>query len=183
LHPLEKRRLITAHTQGKTLGGLRLTPERNVLSREAALQLWTEGSAWFSGEAEVKGTLRPGSYADLAVLSDDYLTVPGEAIQHITAEMTMTGGRIVHAEGSFADKAPPLPPISPTWSPIARFGGHWRQANAASGANVHAHATHEDCRDACALHGHDRQIAWTSPIPVSDDRAFWGALGCSCFAF
>ena len=53
-------------TTGKTVGGHRLYPEANTLDRETALRLWTQGSAWFSGEASVKGTLKPGQYADLA---------------------------------------------------------------------------------------------------------------------
>src|SRR3546814_16990664 len=56
-------------TTGKTLGGMPLYGEENVLDRETALRLWTQGSAWFSGERGVKGTLAPGQYADLAILS------------------------------------------------------------------------------------------------------------------
>ena len=33
------------------------------------------------------------------------------------------------------------------------------------------------------VHGHQHGIARQSDIPVSDDRAFWGELGCTCFAF
>jgi predicted amidohydrolase YtcJ len=62
-------------TTGRTVGGLSLYGEENLLDRETALRLWTHGSAWFSGEDEVKGTLAPGKYADLAVLSADYLSV------------------------------------------------------------------------------------------------------------
>ena len=32
------------------------------------------------------------------------------------------------------------------------------------------------------MHGHDHGIAWTDPVPVSDKRAFWRALGFSRFA-
>jgi hypothetical protein len=39
------------------------------------------------------------------------------------------------------------------------------------------------CASACGLHGHDHHIAWASPAPTGDRSAFWGALGCSCFAF
>jgi hypothetical protein len=34
---------------------------------------------------------------------------------------------------------------------------------------------------ACGVHGHGR--AWTGTVPVHDLKSFWGALGCSCFAF
>ena len=154
-----------------------------MLSREAALRLWTQGSAWFSGEADVKGTLAPGRYADLAVLSADYFSVPGEEIQHVTSELTLTGGRIVHAAGAFAQKAPPLPPVSPDWSPVAKFGGHWRKAETTPAAHGHLRASRDSAGHSCSLHGHNHPIAWANPIPVSDKRAFWGALGCSCFAF
>ncbi|MFH3575068.1 amidohydrolase family protein, partial [Acinetobacter baumannii] len=36
-------------TTGKTVGGLPLYDEKNLLDRQTALKLWTKGSAWFSG--------------------------------------------------------------------------------------------------------------------------------------
>jgi hypothetical protein len=33
------------------------------------------------------------------------------------------------------------------------------------------------------VHGHGHLAAWRNDVPVSDDKGFWGALGCSCFAF
>jgi len=169
-------------TQGRTLGGLMLTPERNRLSRHEALRLWTQGSAWFSREEDEKGTLTQGRLADLAVLSQDFFAVPGQAIPDTESVLTVTAGRIVHATDAFADHAPPPLPVSPGWSPVILFGGAWRAADAGvSHGQAHAHV-HGD-GGACALHGHDRTIAWSRPLPVSDEGAFWGALGCSCFAF
>lgn len=169
-------------TSGKTLGGLRLTPESNTLDRETALRLWTEGSAWFSGEEGVKGRIAPGRYADLAVLSADYFAVPAAEIRGITSLLTMVGGRIVHGAGDFAGLAPPLPPASPDWSPAAAFDSPGLRTAAAAPQTQHARACHDGCASACSLHSHGHQIAWASPLPVSDKRAFWGALGCSCFA-
>jgi len=57
---------------GKTLGGTQLYPKENCLDRTEALRLYTHGSAWFSGEENIKGTITPGKLADLAVLSADY---------------------------------------------------------------------------------------------------------------
>ena len=168
-------------TTGKTLGGLALYDEDNVLDRETALRIWTQGSAWFSGEADVKGTLSPGQYADLAVLSADYMSVPPEEIRRINAVLTMTGGRVVYGEGDYADLSPPLPPASPGWSPINAEPSPAMRAEM-SGATQFARACHDGCALACGVHGHDHQIAWTNPIPVADKRSFWGALGCSCFA-
>lgn len=172
-------------TQGKTLGGLTLTPERNRLDRETALRLWTKGSAWFSGEAGVKGALAPGEYADITVLSDDYFSVPGEAIKDIESVMTVLGGRIVYAAAEFRDRDPAPPPPSPDWSPARTFGGHWRRAEGrpASATNAMALSSACGCADQCGVHGHAHHIAWSTPLPVSDKSRFWGALGCNCFAF
>ncbi|MGB0696991.1 MAG: amidohydrolase [Rhodospirillaceae bacterium] len=165
-------------TTGQTVGGLPLYDDDNVLSREDALRIWTQGSAWFSGEADVKGTLARGMYADLAVLSADYLAIPPQEIRQITAELTLMGGRIVHGSGDYADLAPPLPPASPSWSPVAL-----EPTPAQRGENqAAAGACHDACGNACGVHGHDHGIAWANPIPVADRTAFWGALGCSCFA-
>jgi hypothetical protein len=37
------------------------------------------------------------------------------------------------------------------------------------------------CANACTIHGHAH--AWTADVPVADEKSFWGALGCSCWAF
>jgi hypothetical protein len=37
------------------------------------------------------------------------------------------------------------------------------------------------CASACSVHGHGH--AWAGTAPVDDLKSFWGALGCSCFAF
>ena len=90
-------------TQGKTLGGLTLTPERNRLDRETALRLWTKGSAWFSGEEASKGMIAQGAYADLAVLSADYLSVQADEIKTITSVLTLLAGEVVHADAGLCE--------------------------------------------------------------------------------
>ncbi|MGE0746458.1 MAG: amidohydrolase [Rhodospirillales bacterium] len=168
-------------TEGRTLGGLPLYTAANRLDRETALRLWTHGSAWFSGEEDVKGILAPGRYADLAVLSDDYLAVPGEAIKGLTSVLTVVGGEIVHSAGPYADLAPPLPPASPAWSPVRAYGGD--RSGAAAPARMQACDGHGHA--ACGMHGHAHAESWLAALPVADDDRprFWGALGCSCFAF
>src|SRR3546814_16897684 len=73
---------------GRTIGGLRLYPPANRLSREEALRLWTENNTWFSTEVGKKGHIKAGQIADLGVLSDDYFSVPEDAFQAMTAELT-----------------------------------------------------------------------------------------------
>ena len=164
---------------GRTLGGLRIYPEANTLDRETALRLWTKGSAWFSGEADKKGALSPGQFADLTVLSQDYMQVPTEEIKSIESVLTVVDGRPVYAAEELSDLSPPLPPVSPSWSPVTAFGG------AMPGRphhTTHNRACHDSCGSGCGLHGHGHDIAWTTPLPIDDRKSFWGALGCSCFA-
>jgi predicted amidohydrolase YtcJ len=163
---------------GRTLGGLQLYPAANQLDRETALRLWTESNAWFSTEVGKKGQIKAGQLADLAVLSDDYFSVPGEAIQDITSVLTLLGGKPVHGEGDFKDLAPPLPPAMPDWSPVRTFGGYQKRAGV-DRQRAYAFAAACGCGTACGVHGHAH--AWGSQVPT-DDRAFWGALGCSCWA-
>ena len=77
-------------------------------SRLDALKLYTLGSAWFSFDEDKRGSLEVGKLADLAVLSDDYLTVPVEKIGSLESVLTMVGGTIVYSSGPFAglDKKP-----------------------------------------------------------------------------
>ncbi|NJC47050.1 UNVERIFIED_ORG: hypothetical protein GGR78_000271 [Xanthomonas campestris] len=162
---------------GRTVGGLALYGEENLLDREQALRLWTQGSAWFSGDEGHKGTLAAGQLADFIVLSDDYFRVDDAAIADITSVLTVLGGRVVHGDGDFAALAPTLPPAMPDWSPVNRFGGYHvggTVSGLASATHTHGHG----CR-AHGPHGHAAQHA----APSDDLRGFWGALGCACFAF
>lgn len=169
-------------TTGKTVGGMTLYGDENLLTREEALAIWTTGSAWFSGEQDVKGTLAPGMYADLAVLSDDLMSVPDARIRSIMSVMTVTGGKIVYADADFADHNPPIPPASPDWSVNALLASPGQRKGPLEPAKMEMRACHDGCASGCGMHGHNHGIAWANPIPVRDKGAFWGALGCSCFA-
>ncbi|MEG1234232.1 MAG: amidohydrolase [Acinetobacter sp.] len=173
-------------TTGKTVGGLPLYDEKDLLDRQTALKLWTKGSAWFSGEQNSKGALVAGEYADLIVLSDDYFTVEGEDIQWIESVMTVMNGKVVYAGAEFKLEDPPIPPASPDWSPVKRFGGQWRHSenrNAPSLQPLQNNVAACACSSQCGMHGHSH--AWMLDVPVNDKdkKSFWGALGCSCFAF
>jgi len=113
---------------GKTVGGTALYPASERLSRLEALRLYTAGSAWFSGEEGDKGTLQPGKFADLAVLSQDYFDVAEEQIRNVEALLTIVGGNVVYAAGPYAELAPELPEVLPSWSPVASFGGYFAQS-------------------------------------------------------
>jgi hypothetical protein len=46
-------------------------------------------------DEDKKGTLEPGKFADLAVLSADLMTVPDEQIKDVKTDLTIVGGKIV----------------------------------------------------------------------------------------
>ena len=101
--------------------------------KDEALRLYTIGSAWFSNEENVKGRIAPGQYADLALLTDDYFNVPEEEIKHIESVFTVVNGRIVYGDKEYINLTTPSPVISPAWSPVSEFGGHWRSKKIVDG--------------------------------------------------
>jgi predicted amidohydrolase YtcJ len=88
-------------TTGRNVAGA-LTNDGQQISRLEALRLYTEGAAWFSFDDHHVGSFVEGKYADLAVLSHDYLTVPDQMIRKIESVLTLVGGKVVHAAGPFA---------------------------------------------------------------------------------
>lgn len=109
---------------GRTVGDLVVRPPHNRVDRRTALAMFTEAGAALTGEEGAKGVLRPGFLGDLAVLSEDYFTVPEPDIAHIESLLTVVGGRIVYATAEYEGLDEELPPVSPGWSPVARFGGY-----------------------------------------------------------
>ena len=87
---------------GRTVDGIATRGPEEIPGREQALRIYTEGSAWFSHDENRRGRLVPGMLADLAVLSDDYFTVPVPRIAQIESLLTMVGGKIVYASGPFS---------------------------------------------------------------------------------
>ena len=108
------------------------------------------------------------------------MTIPETEIRHLASVLTLVGGNVVYGEGSFAKLAPPLPPASPDWSPVNRYGGYHRPGQpraageaALAGAMIKQHN--------CTVHGQRPPFAWLAEIPAADQREFWGALGCGCW--
>lgn len=75
------------------INGRKFTPEHS-MTREEGLAAYTLNNAIAAFEEDVKGTLTPGKYADIVVLSQDLLTVDEEKIPQTTVDMTIVGGEI-----------------------------------------------------------------------------------------
>src|SRR5258708_12344583 len=87
---------------GKTVAGTPTRDADELPSREEALRLYTQGSAWFTRDDGRRGALTPGRLADLAVLTKDFASIPTDEIGGIESLLTMVGGRIVYAPPPFA---------------------------------------------------------------------------------
>jgi hypothetical protein len=146
---------------GKTVSGNKYNADRNLLDRTEALRAYTVGGAWLTREEDKKGTLEVGKLADLAILSDDYMSVPEERISRITALMTMVGGKVVYGSGAYAALAPEPPKMARDWLPAQKYPGYYQAA---------------------ALEAERRYAAATAVprrLQVVGEQGTW-ELGCGC---
>ena len=85
-----------ATLDGRNPGGW--FPEQR-LTVEEALRAYTQGCAYAAFEEKDKGTISPGKFADLDVLSEDLFRIPPERIKDARVEITIVGGRVVYQAG------------------------------------------------------------------------------------
>lgn len=154
---------------GKTIGDTRLNADRNLVSRDEALRMWTLEGAALTGDEARKGSIQPGKLADFALLSDDYFAVPEDDIRDITAVLTVVGGTVVHGSGTFAAQAPAVVKPMPDWLPVNVYGGYQQRrksgmARAPGGA---------------ALHGAGCCAGPASAPIIVGDRGNW-RMSCGC---
>lgn len=76
-------------------------PEQK-LTRAEALRLYTYNAAYVAFWEHRIGSLEPGKLADLAILSDDIMTMPEERIPEAKVLTTLLAGRPVHDTGLFS---------------------------------------------------------------------------------
>jgi predicted amidohydrolase YtcJ len=77
--------------------GKSFSPQQT-LSREQALYAMIMNPARAAFEEDVLGSIEPGKYADLVLLSNDLLSVPEEEILNTRVLLTLLGGEVVHHE-------------------------------------------------------------------------------------
>lgn len=111
-------------TTGKTMGGYQFWPKQDALTRFEALQLYTTGSAWVSGEEKLKGKIVKGQYADLVILDKDYFTIPVDDIRRIHSLLTIVNGKPVYGEEDYSNLNKETPEVIPAWSPVKYYGGY-----------------------------------------------------------
>jgi predicted amidohydrolase YtcJ len=90
------------YLDGTTIGGVQTRGDAEAPSRRQALEMYTRNSAFMANDDDRRGTLEPGKFADLAVLSEDYMTAPVKEIGKIRSLLTVVGGKVVYAALPFA---------------------------------------------------------------------------------
>jgi hypothetical protein len=65
-------------------------------NRSGCTRLWSERKAWYSSKEGKQGQIKVGQFADFAVLSSDYFTVPEDDIRDMESVLTVLGGKVVH---------------------------------------------------------------------------------------
>ncbi len=155
---------------GKTVGGTPIYSEDNRFDRMEALRMYSTNAAWFSNREGTKGSIIPGQLADLAVLSEDYFSVPEEKIKHLESVLTIVDGKPVYGAAEFSDLAPPPLPISPDWSPVKYYGGYQNGSKIISTASTPQTLSTQ------------HQPSWNlSSLNMAGSLSqYWNGLACAC---
>ncbi len=98
VEPIDPISSYYASVSRMMINGEKFYPE-HAMTREEALQTYTLNNAIAAFEEDIKGTLTPGKYADIVVLSQDLLTVEEAKIPETTVDITIVGGEIKYRRG------------------------------------------------------------------------------------
>jgi predicted amidohydrolase YtcJ len=104
--PFNPMRVLQWMVDGRSVSGLAVRSQGELLTREQALRALTVNAAWVTGEERERGSLEPGKLADLAVLDQDVMTVPVGRMNATRSLLTMVGGQVVSADGAYAELQP-----------------------------------------------------------------------------
>jgi hypothetical protein len=69
------------------------------LSVAEAIHGYTIGPAYLAGKQQVQGSIRPGKWADMIVLSQNLFEIPTEEIGGTTVNLTVFDGQVVYSDG------------------------------------------------------------------------------------
>lgn len=98
VEPIDAIASYYASVSRMMVNGERFYPEY-AMTREEALQTYTINNAIAAFEEDIKGSLTPGKYADIVVLSQDLLTVEEARIPDTTVDITIVGGEVKYTRG------------------------------------------------------------------------------------
>lgn len=79
----------------KSNSGKAFYPEQQMTPEEALLAI-TKNAAYGAFQDKIKGTLEPGKWADITVLTGDLLRLESEKIREVKVSFTIIGGKIMY---------------------------------------------------------------------------------------
>jgi predicted amidohydrolase YtcJ len=85
----------TRQRSAATTPAVRTWGADQAVDRKQALRMVTIGPARFITEEDMLGSIEPGKYGDMVVLSGDYMAVPDDKISTLEPVMTIVGGKVV----------------------------------------------------------------------------------------
>ena len=84
---------LTRETEGAGILG-----KNQAITRQDAIRFHTINGAYATFNEDTRGSLEPGKFADLIVLSGDIMAVPTDEVRTLKVLMTMVGGKVVHGD-------------------------------------------------------------------------------------
>jgi predicted amidohydrolase YtcJ len=90
------QRYATRAERGSAASGQIVWGKQHAVDRKEALRLLTIEAAFFINEEKMLGSIEKGKYADMVVLSGDYMAVPENEIEKLEPVMTIVGGTVVY---------------------------------------------------------------------------------------
>lgn len=111
-------------TTGKTIGGVEHMSKDNVVDRNTALKLYTQGSAQLLRINGDRGKIKEGHLADLAMLNKDFFTVSDDEILQLESVLTLLNGQVVYGAGEYESLDKKRIEVKPDWSPVKYYGGY-----------------------------------------------------------
>ena len=94
------------------------------MTREQALTAYTAGGAYAEGQDQRKGRIAPGLAADLAVLSQDVLTIPTPQLPATTSLLTLVDGEVIFEDALWTSR------------PLVRMSAPGKRRNSGRPAHV-----------------------------------------------
>ena len=98
-------RMTKSHETGESE---RFFPEQ-AMTRMEALQSYTINNAYAAFEEDIKGSLTPGKFADIVVLSQDILTIDEALIPDTEVDYTIVGGQVKFNRAALASTSTTAP--------------------------------------------------------------------------
>jgi predicted amidohydrolase YtcJ len=89
--------MMSYMTTAKNNTGTVVNDPTQTITRMEALRMYTLGSSYLSWDDDTLGSIEVGKLADLAVLSDDPLTVSDAEFKKLRSVLTLQAGEIVHS--------------------------------------------------------------------------------------